>query len=900
MDLIVTAADREQLDKQLAPLSEDIHLLGDALGHVIVEQHGLPSFQLEERVRRAAIARRAGDAGSQEVLDEAIQGASLSERQILIKAFSNYFQLVNIAEDQHRIRVLRERESSGTLRESIGAALQRLADAGLDAEEVRDLLEKMSVELVLTAHPTEAKRHEVLFKLRRIGTLVDRRDRIDLTPREQRRFRADLLQEIEALWQTDPTRAMAPSVMDEVDFGLYYLTSTIQEAASLIYQETREDLEAIYPDSDWHRLPAFLRYASWIGSDRDGHPEVTPAVTLVALRRMRRAAREDYLGELAVLRDHLTQAVNSLDDELRDRAQLPGAGAGGEYAGEPFRGWVERVRRQLGEGDLLRGEELSDELWSLADYLRAHRGAHAARGDVWRLAQRAQVFGLQLASLDLRQDVRRLVKAVGDFLGACGRLEDYQAAGEKERERALLELLPQAEAFQQWDGARTPVWEETADLMTLAAEILSQHGETAIGSLIGSMASAPSDLLAMLCLARTVGIDGALDIVPLFETVEDLKRSAETIGALLRIPEYRRHLKERDDCLQVMIGYSDSVKDGGYLASNWNLYLAQERLAEVCQQAGVRLEIFHGRGGSIGRGGGPSNRAILSLPPGAMAAGKIRMTEQGEVIAYRYGRRGIARRHLHQLLHATLLATASPVAEEPLIAWRRAMGDLAVWGQRAYRDLVYGTDGFFEYWQQATPYPELTELQIGSRPAKRREGGFEAVRAIPWVFSWMQCRVLLPSWFGIGTAFEKYAADGEGGLDRLIDMYGQWPFFRLLIDNVELDLAKVELGIAERYSSLVADREVAAAIFGRIRREYQRTRQSVLAITGRDRLLDGMPVIQRSIERRNPYVDPLNFIQVELLHELRATDESDPRYAQLRAATLSTVKGLAAAMKTTG
>ncbi|MFP3855134.1 MAG: phosphoenolpyruvate carboxylase, partial [Anaerolineales bacterium] len=467
--------------------------------------------------------------------------------------------------------------------------------------------------------------------------------------------------------------------------------------------------------------------------------------------------------------------------------------------------------------------------------------------------------------------------------------------------RALL--VDQLEAGDPPDLSGMDFSEDTAlvlEGLAVTAELMDEKGDFTFKSLIGSMSQRASDVLAMLWLAQAFDLDSRVDVVPLFETLQDLARAPGEMEFLFQLEVYREHLAGRSHCQQIMIGYSDSAKDGGYLASNWSLFRAQEEFAQVVERHGLCLELFHGRGGSMGRGGGPTNRAIQTQPQATMKSGMIRLTEQGEVIAYRYGREEIADRHLQQVIHAALMATGSPQMEPPEQEWRRAMDQLAMFGQQAFQDLVYESEGFLDYWKQATPFHELEELPIGSRPATRREGGFEAVRAIPWVFSWMQCRAILPSWFGIGTAIKSLQQQRDEADEILSTMYQEWPFFKLLVENVELDLAKVELGIARHYSQLVEDPALRRRFDNRIQEEYELTRSALLGITGRDELLDWMPVIQHSIEQRNPYVDPLNYIQVSLLDELRDLEPESERHQAVLDSALATINGVAAGMKNTG
>jgi len=890
-----------ELADTLNDLRADIYLLGGLLGTIIREQHGDAALETVEIVRAAAKHRRAGDLVPHQTLLNTLRNLDLSQKRVLIKAFSNYFQLINIAEDQQRIRVLRQRERDQAIVESIEAAVRDLRAAGVTAEGLRARLVGMSVRLVMTAHPTESKRQEVLDKLRHIADIVAQHDGCDLLPREVEQLDQALAAKIEELWQTRPTRAARATVADEVAFGVYFVTTAIMDALLDINDDLRAVLGRFYPEADWSDLPPVLHYASWIGGDRDGNPEVTPDATLQTLRTLRDAARAVYLREIAQLRDHLTQHTDEVGalPALHERVPVESAR---RYPGEIYRAWLEAIRQRLEADAYTSDAELLGDLRLVQDSLRAHGGERVAAGELHRLIERVRLFGLHLVPLEVRQDARLHLAAVGEIFeryGLCDRFTDLPEA----EKQALLQreiasprpLFPAEPDFSDTTNMVIATWR-------MVAEAHARYGPRAIDTSIASMCTAPSDLLILLLLAAEVGVARDLDLVPLFETVDDLHRAPEVMDALFALPIYQAQLEARGLRQQIMVGYSDSTKDGGYLASNWGLYTAQEQLSEHCRAAGIELELFHGRGGSIGRGGGPTNRAILAQPRGSMQ-GRIKITEQGEVIAYRYGNAEIARRHLQQVMHAVLIATCAPAPLEVRAAWRQTMDRLAEAGRAAYQKLVYETPGFVEYWQQATPIREVSAMPIGSRPARRGEGGFAQIRAIPWVFSWMQSRALIPSWYGVGHAFEAYCGEDDcagPGLERLQHMYGDWPFFRALIRNVELDLAKADMGIAEQYASLVDDDALRAQIFGEIRAEHARACHYLLLIIGEEELLAHNPVLRRSIDRRNPYVDPLSFIQVTLLRELRALAPGAPGYDALLQAVMETVNGIAAGMKTTG
>ena len=887
-------------DATRGTLGADIRYLGSILGQIIREQHGDAAYDLVEEVRAVAKARRSGDPQASAALMKLVDGLDLQGKRVLIKAFSNYFQLINIAEDLERIRILRDREAQGVLSESVETALGLLRSEEMHAAEIRALLERVSVRLVLTAHPSEAKRQEVLVKLSDIAQFMAARERLPLLPRELAHMHDDIVRRVEQLWQTRPTRSSRATVEDEVQFGLYFLTKYVMNVVVDLYSDIRTTLHDHFPDEDWSLLPPVLRFASWIGGDRDGNPNVTPDVTLNTLATLRQAALSVYRDEVDYLQARLTQSDDEVpvDDALR--ARVAGvAGQAGIASGEIYRLHLTQVAQNLADDRYRTGQDLLDDLMPLYASLRGHRASHSAEGTLRRVLTQIHIFGLHLAPLDVREDARLNAAAVAEIFEHYHLADDFAALPEAEKQALLTReiqnprpLLPQEPRFSE-------ATERIIATFRMIAQAHRTYGPTVIDTVIASMSQQPSDTLILLLLATEVGVAAHLDLVPLFETVDDLQRAGQVMETLFKNPAYAAHLKVRGMHQQIMLGYSDSNKDGGYIASNWNLYTTQSALAEMCRQWGVTLELFHGRGGSIGRGGGPTNRAILAQPAHSMQ-GRIKITEQGEVIAYRYSNAEIARRHLQQVLNAALLATSNSAEHVVQQEWAQVMALLSQTSQDAYRTFVYETPGFLEYWQQATPINELASMPIGSRPAKRRKGGFESIRAIPWVFSWMQSRAIIPSWYGVGHALESFCAGRQGGLQVLQSMYDQWLFFRTLIENVQLDVAKADMGIATLYNELVSDETLADQIFSDLRAEHERTERMICKIVRQSELLERWPVIKRSIERRNPYVDPLNYIQVNLLRELRAMQPDHPDYDATLQAVLSTINGIAAGMKTTG
>jgi phosphoenolpyruvate carboxylase len=880
-------------------LSADIRMLGKLLGNVIKEQHGEDALKLVENVRKDAKARRSGDQNSAAALSQKIDQLDLEQLRILIKAFSNYFQLINIAEDQQRIRTLRERERHQGLSESLEDAIAQLKAAGLKSHDVKTLLQRLGVRLVLTAHPSEAKRKEVLVKLRHVAQMLVGFNAQDRVPREEAALQASLMEEIEELWHTRPTRAAKATVGDEVDFGVYFLTSAIMDIVIEQYADMTTALRSQYPDENWDELPPFLRFASWIGGDRDGNPNVTADMTLETFATMRRAAVGVYLQDIAFLRDHLTQwgAETPLSDALRQRFDITSPST--QYAGEDYRAVMDIIHRRLSDDAYKTSEELLSDLELVERSLRQAKCVRVANGEVHRIIQKVRLFGMILVPLDIREDARLQAQCVAELFRLYGINEDYLGLPEDEKQRLLTAEI----------NRRRPLFPVEPDLSETSNRIIAtwrmirrvhrMYGTHAIDSVIASMCTAPSDALTMLLFAREVAVDDYVDIVPLFETIDDLRGAPGIVQTLFNNATYMKYLERREKRQQVMLGYSDSNKDGGYLASNWSLYTAQKELSRVCHAHHVELELFHGRGGSIGRGGGPTNRAILAQPANTLD-GRLKITEQGEVIAYRYANQDIGRRHLQQVLNAALLALGAPSKAPVHQTWLDAMTMLSERGRVAYRSFVYETAGFGDYWQQATPINELSKLPIGSRPAKRKAGGFSEVRAIPWMFSWTQSRAIIPSWYGVGTALNSFAAENSGGLALLQTMYGEWSFFQTLIDNCQLDVAKADMGIAALYASLVTDEKLRESIFNQMTAEHALAHMMICKITGQTDVLENSPVMRRSIDRRNPYVDPLNYIQVALLRTLRVLTPESPEHQRVLDAVLTTVNGIAAGMKTTG
>jgi phosphoenolpyruvate carboxylase len=848
-----------------------------------------------------------------------VEALSVDAARATASAFAVYFDLVNLAEEAQRVWALRARERAAhpaPIGESLRDTVAQLRARGVSPGEMGRLLRGLKIELVLTAHPTEAKRRTVLSKLQRIGDTLRQLRGLDLLPREREDALAGLRAEITALWLTERARTVRPAVTDEVRTGLYFVDTVFWDAVPRIAAELHTAIAEHYPGLS--TPPCWLTLASWIGGDRDGNPQVVAAVTAETLRLHRGLAIEHHRRSLQDLARRLSVSGRrcppppALAAWLEARQPLPARVAylAERYAAEPYRlalsllaSDLEAASREDMAARLLdetphRALVAAGDVQEVLDLVAAAMPAPLAGDGLEMVRLQLRTFGLHAARLDIREDAGRLTAVLGTILGGLGLARGF--AQEDNRVRAeQLRLLLAAPAPSPIDLARACAATEAADetwrLFRLLARARAVYGPELLGPFVISMTKSAADVLGVLLLARWAGGADGLQIAPLFETLDDLDAAPGILTALFDEAPYRAHLAGCSGEQMVMIGYSDSNKDSGYVAANWALYRAQEAVARVCRERGVELTIFHGRGGSVARGGGPAGRAIRAQPPGTVR-GRFRLTEQGETIVSRYADRDLAHRHLEQIVSAVLLASAD--AAHPLPAdWRAAMTSMAGAAREGYLDLVERTPGFLEYWRAATPIEEIRRLRLGSRPAARGGGGLtrQDVRAIPWVFSWMQSRFNLPGWYGLGTGLRAV------GPANLRQMYAGWPFFRALLDNAEMSLLKADLGIAALYSELVDDPRLAATIFAMVEKEYTRTREAILEITGHAELMDADPVIQRSVQLRNPYVDPLNYLQVEMLRRLRAlSDPEGPEAARCREVIVLTINGIAAGLRNTG
>lgn len=915
-----------------AVLRQDVETLNSLLEDVMVEQAGTAFAQLLKQIRQLAKERRVGLPSSGERLAQKIRDLDESEIAIAVRALSVSFDLANLAEDLERVRVLRERERTAGDRprpESIGAAIRQLAASGLSAESMQHAIDKLRIDLVFTAHPTEAKRRTTRRILRQLRQALQSDQVPNLLPREHAEFVERLLCDLTLLWQVDSIRPQRPTVMNEVERGLFFFDG-LWEVLPALRRDMRKALGAAYPGTTF-RIPPFIVFGSWIGGDRDGNPFVTHEVTGQALELLRRAAVERHLGVCRKLAQLLVMSERQIDidpvfHQALDAALQKSSGMRAAVSSiaevEVYRRWLKIIEVKLeatlaaaagtaSEGIVYRtGTELAADVEKLAVSLRMHGGERIANTHLEVWLDQITTFGLQFAALDVRQDSRVHVDVLTEVFRRIGTSADYAAADEAARQAILL--TPPTAGSELMQPGLSDQAKETLSLFKLLVRIVRAHGVGRLGGHVISMTHKPSDVLAVWWMWqwawKATPSDGSrpvcyLPIVPLFETIDDLRNGPEILDAMLSIPAYRAYLASSGSAQPeqiVMVGYSDSTKDGGYLAAQWGLFRVQDQLAEVAAKHNVRLVVFHGRGGALGRGGGPAARAIMSLPPQSVG-GSLRMTEQGEVLAERYDDPRIAARHLEQVTWATLLVSNQP--EEPTpTEWRELMDHLAEQSYRYYRKLVEHP-GFLNYFDQATPISEIERLPIGSRPSRRRERkSLSDLRAIPWTFAWTQSRQFIPAWYGLGTALWDHVQAHDNDWGPLQAMYDRWPLFQAVIDNAILALAKADLGIAERYADLLGDRADGKEVWQLIQEEFHRSQAVVLMITKQPALLAGTPWLQQSIQERNPSVDPLNLIQIELIRRMRTAMEDGKEDVADRLGQLVrlTIQGVASGLRTTG
>jgi phosphoenolpyruvate carboxylase len=880
------------------PLAREVKLLGALLGQVIVEQEGPELFDLVESLRRSAIRRRASPEGG--TTTEPLAGRPLPGLLAVARAFTAYFLLINLAEEKHRVRMLRRRERAGVLPESIADAINELARSEMRTAELRELLDRLLLRPVLTAHPTEARRRTVLVAQRRLYRLLDRFDDPRLTRRQDRDLRRRLREEITILWQTSQGRRQRPTPLDEVRAAMVFFDQTLFRVTPQLYRALDTALlDRGRDDRSGSREPAaraYLRWGSWIGGDRDGHPGVTADVTRSTLRiqadHVLRGYRNvvDRLQQTIAIGDDRAPVPASFEAEvsrwLKPFADLR-ADLERRFPGQPYRQAfgvigerLDRTRRRLtgSRGPRAHGygspDELLVDLQAIADSLRAHGADRVAWGEIQNLIWQVETFGFHLAALEIRQHA--------------------------DVHRAALESLRASDPD-------APAREALATLLTVR-DLHASFGSEAVPRYVVSFTRSPADVLAVLELDALASPDAGpllMDLVPLLESRDALTDAGALIRALVTDPAYRPHLERRGMRQEVMLGYSDSNKEVGYLAAAWSLYHAQEQLVAVAREQGLDLTLFHGRGGTIGRGGGPANRAVLAQAAGSVG-GRLALTEQGEMIAERYPSPTIAQRHLEQLSSAVLLASRPGhdwVTAEQADRWRPMITELAALAESAYRSLVYDDPEFVRFFTHATPIEEIGRMELGSRPPRRGASApmsLDGLRAIPWVFAWSQSRINLPAWFGVGSALAAYARAYPDGRQRMADAYRSWEFLRSVIDNVELGVAIADPVLAARYAALAGDEPAMRRIAEAIEAERDLTVRELSRLTRRDELLERSPRLRRSIELRTPYVDVLSELQLHALDRQRSGPSSAADRDAIEDLLRLSIAGVAAGLQHTG
>jgi len=934
------------------PLRDDVRLLGNMLGEMIIKFDGEETFQCVEKFR--ALFKRiheSDDKQAKEALLELVHNIDLDMARKVVKAFLTYFDLINIAEQNHRRRRRALAESKAGAKPQSGSLEELFTKLGDQSNnDLAQVLESLDIQVVFTAHPTEITRRTVLMKQLELADLLKRRDHPPLTKKEWASIEFGLRGIVESLWLTDTIVYFKPAVMDEVKYGLYHFEHVVMDAIVDVHEELQGKLSTLGEGSAKRK---FITFGSWIGGDRDGNPFVTADVTRQTLSYQRQVILQKYLAQLETIFNHLSHSDNwmpedsKLEQSLRDDvAALPAVAqkVSERFVYEPFRKkllFVQERLRQTLQGSTSQpgptssnlaygnaGEFIAD-LTVQVNALEA-AGCRFSSRSLKRLLVAVEIFGFHLAKLDIRQHSVRHADALAEISRSLALVDDYSLLSEEEKQKFLSAELAAKRPLIPAQLYFSDSTNETVEIFRTMAQCQDLHGVEAVDTYIVSMTQNVSDLLAVLLFAKEAGIyanehhpERTISVVPLFETIEDLRHAPHILKQLLDNAAYRDYLRKHNDVQEIMIGYSDSGKDGGIVTSNWELYKGQKRLVEIAQISGVKLRLFHGRGGSIGRGGGPTHSAILAQPPGTVA-GRIKLTEQGEVIASKYALHDIAVRNFDRLAAAVIESSMNDVnkpgqeADEP--AWLEFMERLSTLSFEAYRDLVYCDPSFVEFFNQTTPISEIAQLRLGSRPTRRTQGSsaISDLRAIPWVFAWTQCRYLLPAWYGIGSAVAALTegdGDGEEGsgahcLALMQQLYKDWPFFRGLISKIENALAVADFNIARYYAEELVSAELRHKFFGRIEREYELAKAAVLRIAGKSILNEEVPYLRHSINLRNPYVDPLSYLQVRFLKQLRSNvhceGQGPDKLAQpehrdlLLDAALMTINGVAEGLQNTG
>lgn len=911
-------------------LQADIQYLEDALSEVIREQEGNELFHLIEDFENACKKiKDQYDPSIEEFLLRESEKLNLPTASKLIQAFALYFYLLNTAEENFGMQQRREiQRHQERITGSFEDCLSRLRDTGVDRQTILEIIDNLSIEPVMTAHPTEAKRLTILKKYRKIYLTIFKKENPIWTPGEKALLRQEIINEIQKLWQTGDIFLERPTVQEEITNGLHYFREAFYPVIPKLYLGLKGAMEKFYPDNEPH-LPPFLKFGSWIGADRDGNPNVTPDLTRWALKAQKDLILSLYIQSVNELIGSLSQSTTKVNvsSELlasieTDAANMPDKARRviDRNPYEPYRQKLSFMKIRLektrdvntavmtsqaahSEKLYQSSSEFLDDLQIIRRSLYDNKGSKTAEIEIDALIKRIEVFAFHLVRLDIREEASKHTRAILEIFELLGIYPGFINMPEDEKIRILAMEIENRRPLIHEDMPLPAECRRTVETFRVIKWARENISPDAINTYIISMTHELSDILTVLLLAKEAGTR-SLDIVPLFETIDDLRRAGTIMEGLFSLPVYRRHLEQRGKLQEIMLGYSDSNKDGGIITSGWELYKAQKILRDVAQKHGMRLRLFHGKGGTVGRGGGPTHKAILAQPPGTIQC-DIKITEQGEVISSKYANQGTALHNL-ELLCAGVIEASTPAFHKEIEAmddkYTPVLDELSDIAYKLYRDLV-DDPHFYTYFIHVTPVNEIGLAKIGSRPSKRKEEGWriEDLRAIPWVFSWTQSRCMLPAWYPIGSTFKQFIDRDPAAHSILLkEMYQKWPFFENLLDNTQMTMVKADMNIAHLYSHLLPDSAIRDRIFDIIKLEFELSREMILFITGQKELLDNDPWLKRSIRLRNPFMDPINYIQVNLLKQLREKEGSPARKKDLTDAVLLTISCIAAGMRNTG
>lgn len=908
-----------------ALLRRDVNMLGNILGEILLLHGGKELFDKVETIRDMTKSiRKQYDVDTYTSLKNEIKNLQPPLRQQVIRAFSIYFYLINIAEQNHRIRrrrhyLLTEEDSQSF---SLEKAVTNVKNSGLTNEYIQEVLDELSIELIMTAHPTEATKRTVLEIQKRISENLRRLDNPQTTKNEKIHIEESLFNEVTALWHTNELRHRKPKVLDEVKNGLYYFDQTLFDTLPDIFQDLEMQLQEQISEKDWH-VPNFIQFGSWIGGDRDGNPNVTPEITWKTLEMQRKLILKKYDSSIVKLMKRFSQSSERIDISSQLIAKVDKEESiylieeekwpvKSEIYRRKFAVILKRLRETgKSTNGYRRAEELADDLIEIREHAEAYLPKTKKLKTIRKLIRQVQMFGFHLATLDIRNHSGEHEAAIDEILQAVQVTDNYSSLLEEDKQKVLCDVLNDPRPLLLFDAGYSEATQKILSVFRMIKKAHREFGKRAIQVYLISMTEAPSDLLEVLVLAKEAGLyrlypDGSVEsdinVAPLLETIDDLIAGPNIMQTLFETDVYRKQLQARNANQEIMLGYSDGSKDGGTLSANWKLFKAQLEIHNMAKDYDIRLKFFHGRGGSLGRGGGSLNTSILSQPVETLGDG-VKITEQGEVLSSRYLLEDIAYRNLEQAAAALFeacakVSSASNQMELRKTEWEEAMEVISEKSLKKYQSLVFGDPDFLTYFNQATPLTEIGALKIGSRPMSRKNSQrFEDLRAIPWVFAWTQSRHMIPAWYAAGTGLQSFIEEDNSHLKILQTMYQEWSFFHSTVNNLQMALMKADMNTAKEYLELVEDPTLAKRIYEDIAAEYERTKAALLLISGNEELLSHTPNIKESVHLRNPYVDPLNFFQVELIHQLRGTpNPSDDLVTEV----LLTINGVAAGLVNTG